>query len=146
MLQLKSFRRVAIVWLTAPLGLIGVTMFLLLFRVPFGFVAMLGTIALSGMIMRNSVILVDQIDQDIAAGHPAHQAIIDATVRRFRPIVLTALAAVLAMLPLSRSVFFGPMAVAIMGGLIVATALTVLFLPALYAAWMRVPRNGEAAA
>jgi multidrug efflux pump len=104
---------------------------------------MLGTIALSGMIMRNSVILVDQIDQDIAAGHPAHQAIIDATVRRFRPIVLTALAAVLAMLPLSRSVFFGPMAVAIMGGLIVATALTVLFLPALYAAWMRVPRNGE---
>jgi multidrug efflux pump len=146
MVQLRSFRRVAMVWLTAPLGLIGVTLFLLLFQVPFGFVAMLGTIALSGMIMRNSVILVDQIDQDIAAGHPAHQAIIDATVRRFRPIVLTALAAVLAMLPLSRSVFFGPMAVAIMGGLIVATALTVLFLPALYAAWMRVPRNGEAAA
>jgi multidrug efflux pump len=112
--------------------------------VPFGFVAMLGTIALSGMIMRNSVILVDQIDQDIAAGHGAHQAIIDATVRRFRPIVLTALAAVLAMLPLSRSVFFGPMAVAIMGGLIVATALTILFLPALYAAWMGVPRNGDA--
>jgi multidrug efflux pump len=145
MVQLKSFRRVAMVWATAPLGLIGVTAFLLLFQVPFGFVAMLGTIALSGMIMRNSVILVDQIDQDIAAGHGAHQAIIDATVRRFRPIVLTALAAVLAMLPLSRSVFFGPMAVAIMGGLIVATALTVLFLPALYAAWMRVPRNGDAA-
>jgi len=143
MIQLKSFRRVAMVWLTAPLGLIGVTMFLLLFRVPFGFVAMLGTIALSGMIMRNSVILVDQIDQDIAAGHGAHQAIIDATVRRFRPIVLTALAAVLAMLPLSRSVFFGPMAVAIMGGLIVATVLTVLFLPALYAAWMRVPKDGD---
>jgi multidrug efflux pump len=110
-------------------GLIGVTAFLLLFRVPFGFVAMLGTIALSGMIMRNSVILVDQIDQDIAAGHTPYQAVIDATVRRFRPIVLTALAAVLAMLPLSRSEFFGPMAVAIMGGLIVATALTVLFLP-----------------
>ena len=106
---------------------------------PFGFVAMLGTIALSGMIMRNSVILVDQIDQDIAAGHAPHQAIIDATVRRFRPIVLTALAAVLAMLPLSRSVFFGPMAVSIMGGLIVATALTILFLPALYAAWFRIP-------
>ena len=139
MVQLRSFRRMLMVWMTAPLGLIGVTAFLLLFRVPFGFVAMLGTIALSGMIMRNSVILVDQIDQDIAAGHSPHQSIIDATVRRFRPIVLTALAAVLAMLPLSRSVFFGPMAVSIMGGLIVATALTLLFLPALYAAWFRVP-------
>jgi multidrug efflux pump len=145
MLQLRSFRRVAMVWLTAPLGLIGVTAFLLVFRVPFGFVAMLGTIALSGMIMRNSVILVDQIDQDIAAGRGAQQAIVDATVRRFRPIVLTALAAVLAMLPLSRSVFFGPMAVAIMGGLIVATALTVLFLPALYAAWMGVKEPGPPA-
>jgi len=102
-------------------------------------VAMLGTIALSGMIMRNSVILVDQIDQDIHAGHTPYQSVVDATVRRFRPIVLTALAAVLAMLPLSRSEFFGPMAVAIMGGLVVATALTVLFLPALYAAWFRIP-------
>jgi multidrug efflux pump len=138
MIQLRSFRRMLMVWMTAPLGLIGVTAFLLLFRVPFGFVAMLGTIALSGMIMRNSVILVDQIDQDIAAGHTPYQSIIDATVRRFRPIVLTALAAVLAMLPLSRSVFFGPMAVAIMGGLIVATMLTILFLPALYAAWFKV--------
>ena len=118
---------------------------LLAFNVPFGFVAMLGTIALSGMIMRNSVILVDQIEQDIAAGHPPTQAVIDATVRRFRPIVLTALAAVLAMIPLSRSVFFGPMAVAIMGGLIVATALTLLFLPALYAAWFRVPSPGAKA-
>ncbi len=140
MLQLRSFPRTVIVMLTAPLGLIGVVLFLLVFRVPFGFVAMLGTIALSGMIMRNSVILVDQIEQDIAAGHPPAQAVVDATVRRFRPIVLTALAAVLAMIPLSRSVFFGPMAVAIMGGLIVATALTLLFLPALYAAWFRVPR------
>jgi multidrug efflux pump len=138
MIQLRSFRRMLMVWMTAPLGLIGVTLFLLLFRVPFGFVAMLGTIALSGMIMRNSIILVDQIDQDIAAGHSPHQSIIDATVRRFRPIVLTAMAAVLAMLPLSRSVFFGPMAVSIMGGLIVATVLTILFLPALYAAWFRV--------
>ncbi len=138
MLQLRSFSRVLLVWLTAPLGLIGVSLFLLVLRVPFGFVAMLGTIALFGMIMRNSVILVDQIEQDIAAGHAPWQAIIDATVRRFRPIVLTALAAVLAMIPLSRSVFFGPMAVAIMGGLIVATALTLLFLPALYAAWFRV--------
>jgi multidrug efflux pump len=138
MLQLKSMSRAAMVFLTAPLGLIGVTLFLLVFQQPFGFVAMLGTIALSGMIMRNSVILVDQIEQDIASGLDRWHAIIEATVRRFRPIVLTALAAVLAMIPMSRSVFFGPMAVAIMGGLIVATALTLLFLPALYAAWFRV--------
>ncbi|MCI1711720.1 MAG: efflux RND transporter permease subunit [Chiayiivirga sp.] len=146
MLQLKSFSRSVLVLLTAPLGLIGVVLFLLVFRVPFGFVAMLGTIALAGMIMRNSVILVDQIEQDIAAGHARWQAIIDATVRRFRPIVLTALAAVLAMIPLSRSAFFGPMAVAIMGGLIVATALTLLFLPALYAAWFRVREDEPATA
>jgi multidrug efflux pump len=138
MLQLRSFSRTALVLLTAPLGLIGVTLFLLVFRVPFGFVAMLGTIALAGMIMRNSVILVDQIEHDIAAGNDRWHAIIEATVRRFRPIVLTALAAVLAMIPLTRSAFFGPMAVAIMGGLIVATVLTLLFLPALYAAWFRV--------
>ncbi|MBC2690037.1 MULTISPECIES: efflux RND transporter permease subunit [Pseudomonas] len=141
MLQLRSFSRTIMVFLTAPLGLIGVTLFLIVFRQPFGFVAMLGTIALSGMIMRNSVILVDQIEQDIRAGLKPWQAIIEATVRRFRPIVLTALAAVLAMIPLSRSVFFGPMAVAIMGGLIVATALTLLFLPALYAAWFRVRKE-----
>ncbi len=138
MLQLKSFSRSAMVFLTAPLGLIGVTLFLLVFRQPFGFVTMLGTIALAGMIMRNSVILVDQIEQDIASGIERWHAIIEATVRRFRPIVLTALAAVLAMIPLSPSSFWGPMAVAIMGGLIVATALTLLFLPALYAAWFRV--------
>jgi len=141
MIQLRSFSRTVMVFLTAPLGLIGVTLFLLVFRQPFGFVAMLGTIALAGMIMRNSVILVDQIEQDIAAGMERWQAIIEATVRRFRPIVLTALAAVLAMIPLSRSVFYGPMAVAIMGGLIVATALTLLFLPALYAAWFRVKKT-----
>ena len=144
MIQLRSFARVLLVVLTAPLGLIGVTLFLLVFNVPFGFVAMLGTIALMGMIMRNSVILLDQIEQDIAAGHAAWDAIIDATVRRFRPIVLTALAAILAMIPLSRSAFFGPMAVAIMGGLFVATALTLLFLPALYAAWFRVRRANQA--
>jgi len=141
MIQLRSFSRTVMVFLTAPLGLIGVTLFLLVFRQPFGFVAMLGTIALAGMIMRNSVILVDQIEQDIASGMDRWQAIIEATVRRFRPIVLTALAAVLAMIPLSRSVFYGPMAVAIMGGLIVATALTLLFLPALYAAWFRVKKG-----
>ena len=141
MIQLRSFSRSVMVFLTAPLGLIGVTLFLLLFNQPFGFVAMLGTIALSGMIMRNSVILVDQIETDISLGHTPWQAVIDATVRRFRPITLTALAAVLAMIPLSRSVFFGPMAVAIMGGLIVATVLTLLFLPALYAAWFRVRKE-----
>src|SRR3990167_4203457 len=138
MLQLKSFSLSAMVFLTAPLWLIGVTLFLIVFQQPFGFVAMLGTIALAGMIMRNSVILVDQIEQDIEAGISQWDAIVGATVRRFRPIVLTALASVLAMIPLSRSVFFGPMAVAIMGGLVVATALTLLFLPALYAAWFRV--------
>lgn len=138
MLQLQNFSRVFLVLLTAPLGLIGVTIALLLFDKPFGFVAMLGTIALSGMIMRNSVILVDQIEQDMAAGLPPWQAIVESTIRRFRPIVLTAAAAILAMIPLAGSVFFGPMAVAIMGGLAVATLLTVLFLPALYAAWFKV--------
>ena len=138
MLQLQSFSRTLIVILTAPLGMIGVTVFLLAFNKPFGFVAMLGTIALSGMIMRNSVILVDQIEQDTHAGHPPWEAIVESTVRRFRPIMLTAAAAILAMIPLSRSAFFGPMAVAIMGGLTVATLLTMLFLPALYAAWYRV--------
>ncbi|MEB7640400.1 efflux RND transporter permease subunit [Acinetobacter pittii] len=141
MIQLKSLSRSTIVLLTAPLGLIGVVLFLLLFNKPFGFVAMLGTIALSGMIMRNSLILIDQIEQDRQAGHPTWEAIIEATVRRFRPIILTALAAVLAMIPLSRSIFFGPMAVAIMGGLIVATLLTLFFLPALYAAWFKVKKT-----
>jgi multidrug efflux pump len=138
MIQLQSVSRVIMVLLTAPLGLIGISLFLLIFNRPFGFMALLGTIALFGMIMRNSIILVDQIEQDMAAGKPRWEAIVESTVRRFRPIVLTALAAVLAMIPLSRNDFFGPMAVAIMGGLIVATALTLLFLPALYAAWYKV--------
>jgi multidrug efflux pump len=140
MVQLRSFSKLALVLLTAPLGMIGVALFLLLFNEPFGFVSLLGTIALAGMIMRNSVILVDQIDQDIAAGHTAWDAIVEATVRRARPILLTAGTAIFAMIPLSRSVFWGPMAVALMGGLLVATALTLLFLPALYAAWFRVKR------
>ncbi|WP_153129918.1 efflux RND transporter permease subunit [Dechloromonas hortensis] len=138
MIQLQSVSRVVMVLLTAPLGIIGIALFLLVFRQPFGFMALLGTIALFGMIMRNSVILVDQIEQDLAAGKARWEAIVESTVRRFRPIVLTAAAAVLAMIPLSRNDFFGPMAVAIMGGLIVATALTLLFLPALYAAWYKV--------
>ncbi|MGQ0698693.1 MAG: efflux RND transporter permease subunit [Panacagrimonas sp.] len=143
MIQLKSFSLSVMVILTAPLGIIGVAVFLLAFGQPFGFVAMLGTIALLGMIMRNSVILIDQIRQDLELGRSAFDSVVEATVRRFRPIVLTALAAVLAMIPLSRSVFFGPMAVAIMGGLIAATILTLLFLPALYAAWFKVPRSTD---
>ena len=133
--------------MSTKIGLIGVAAFLLAFGKPFGFVALLGTIALSGMIMRNSVILVDQIRQDVEAGRMQWEAIVESAVRRFRPIMLTAAAAILAMVPLSRSTFFGPMAVAIMGGLTVATVLTILFLPALYAAWYRVkPADEERAA
>jgi multidrug efflux pump subunit AcrB len=133
-----------LVFLTGPLGIAGVAAALLLLDRPFGFVALLGVIALMGMIQRNSVILIDQIEQDRSRGVPAWSAIVESAVRRFRPIVLTAAAAVLAMIPLSRSVFWGPMAVAIMGGLIVATALTLLALPAMYAAWFRVERPTEA--
>lgn len=143
MIQLQSFSRVFMVFMTAPLALIGVVPALLLFGAPFGFVALLGVIALGGMIMRNSIILVDQIDQDIARGVARWTAIVDATVRRSRPVVLTAAAAVLAMIPLTRSVFWGPMAISIMGGLVVATALTLVFVPALYAAWFRVRREEE---
>ena len=138
MFQLQSFARLAMVVLTAPLGLIGFTVALLVTGRPFGFVVMVGFIALSGIIMRNSVILVDQIDQDIRQGSNPWEAIINATVRRSRPISLTALAAVLGMLPLTTSVFWGPMAVALMGGLTVATLLTLLFVPALYAICFRV--------
>ena len=141
MLQLHSFSRAVLVFITGPLGIAGVAGALLLLGRPFGFVALLGVIALMGMIQRNSVILVDQIEQERARGVPAWEAIVESAVRRLRPIVLTAAAAVLAMIPLSRSVFWGPMAVAIMGGLIVATALTLLALPAMYAAWFRVRRN-----
>jgi multidrug efflux pump subunit AcrB len=140
MLQLQSFSRALLVFLTGPLGIAGVAGALLLLGRPFGFVALLGVIALMGMIQRNSVILIDQIEQDRARGVPAWEAIVEAAVRRLRPIVLTAAAAVLAMIPLSRSVFWGPMAVAIMGGLVVATVLTLLSLPAMYAAWFRVRR------
>ena len=138
MIQLQSFSRLALVFVTAPLGIIGATGALLLSNQPFGFVALLGLIALAGMIMRNTIILVDQIDHDIAEGHGRHRAIIDATVRRARPVLLTALAAILGMIPLARSIFWGPMAITIMGGLFVATLLTLLVVPALYALWFRV--------
>ncbi len=145
MLQLHSFSRAMLVFLTGPMGIAGVAAALLLLNRPFGFVALLGVIALMGMIQRNSVILIDQIEQDRARGVPAWEAIVESAVRRLRPIVLTAAAAVLAMVPLSRSVFWGPMAVAIMGGLVVATVLTLLALPAMYAAWFRVKREASAA-
>jgi multidrug efflux pump subunit AcrB len=138
MVQLQRFSLMFMVFMTAPLGLIGVVPALLIFNAPFGFVALLGVIALGGMIMRNSLILVDQIEQDIEQGIDAWNAIIEATVRRARPVVLTAAAAILAMIPLTSSVFWGPMAIAIMGGLIVATALTLVFVPALYAAWFKI--------
>jgi len=142
MLQLQSFSLTFMVALTAPLGIVGVALALLLFQQPFGFVALLGTIALSGMIMRNSVILIDQIQQDIQAGQPLWIAIRESAVRRLRPILLTAAAAILAMIPLTQSVLWAPMAYAIMGGLFIATVQTLLFVPALYAAWYRVKRPG----
>jgi multidrug efflux pump subunit AcrB len=143
MLQLHSFSRALLVFLTGPLGLAGVAGALLALNRPFGFVALLGVIALMGMIQRNSVILIDQIEQDRANGVPAWEAIVESAVRRLRPIVLTAAAAVLAMIPLTRSVFWGPMAVAIMGGLMVATVLTLLALPAMYAAWFKVEKPSK---
>jgi multidrug efflux pump subunit AcrB len=133
MVQLQHFGKTMMVVATGPLGLIGAAAALLVFQAPFGFVAILGVIALAGIIMRNSVILVDQIDQDMAAGHDAFTAIVESAVRRFRPITLTAAAAVLALIPLAREVFWAPMALAMMGGLIAATILTLTFLPALYA-------------
>jgi multidrug efflux pump len=137
MIQLQSFSRLLLVFLTAPLGIIGASLGLNVANQPFGFVALLGLIALAGMIMRNAVILVDQIETDVAHGVTRKEAIVEATVRRARPVVLTALAAILAMIPLSRSAFWGPMAITIMGGLFVATFLTLLYLPGLYALWFR---------
>src|SRR4030095_16744221 len=146
MMQLQSFSRLALVFVTAPLGLIGATGALLISGTPFAFLGLLGLVVLAGMIMRNTVILVDQIDRDIAAGHARYRAIIDATVRRARPVVLTALAAILGMVPLAGSIFWGPMAITIMGGLFIATVLTLLVVPALYALWCRVRKDEPNAA
>jgi multidrug efflux pump len=134
MIQLQSFSRLALVFATAPLGLIGAAGALLIANRPFGFVALLGLIA------------VDQIERDIAAGHGRYRAIVDATVRRARPVALTALAAILGMIPLARNIFWGPMAITIMGGLFVATVLTLLVVPALYALWFRVREHEESPA
>jgi multidrug efflux pump subunit AcrB len=144
MLQLQNFSRMWMVMLTAPLGLIGVVPALLVFQSPLGFVAILGIIALGGMIMRNAVILIDQVQIEIAEGRDPWNAVLDAAIHRARPVMLTALATVLAMIPLTRSVFWGPMAIAIMGGLTVATLLTIFFVPALYAAWFKVGRQTAA--
>ena len=141
MVQMQSFSRMLLVFATFPLGLIGAVLALLISQQPFGFVALLGVIALGGMIMRNTLILADQIDQDLKAGHTMREAIVESTIRRARPVVLTALAAALAFVPLATNVFWGPLAVALIGGLAVATALTLIALPALYALWFRVPRN-----
>jgi len=146
MLQLQSFSKMFMVLLTAPLGLIGVVAALLIFQAPLGFVAILGVTALSGMIMRNSVILVDQIREEMELGLDPWNAVLEAAIHRTRPVMLTAAATVLAMIPLARSVFWGPMAIAIMGGLTVATLLTIFFVPALYAAWFRVQRASAASA
>jgi multidrug efflux pump len=141
MVQLQSVSRLFLVLSVAPFGLIGVVLALLIGRKPLGFVALLGVIALVGMIVRNSVILVDQIETEIAHGRSRWSAVIEATSHRFRPILLTAAAAVFGMIPIAPTVFWGPMAYAIMGGLAVATALTLVFLPALYVAWFRIPED-----
>ncbi len=145
MAQLHSFSKTVMVFLTAPLGLIGVVPALLISGSPFGFVALIGVIALAGMVMRNSVILVDQISQDVRDGSYQYEAIIESTTRRARPVILTAAAAMLGMYPLTKSLFWGPMAIAIMGGLFVGTLLTLVFVPALYAAWFKVevPENEQ---
>lgn len=145
MIQLQNFGRVALVLATAPLGLIGAVAALLVTDAAFGFVALLGVIALAGMIMRNTIILVDQVQQDLAAGHSLGEAIVESTVRRARPVVLTALAAILAFVPLSLNVFWGPMAIAMIGGLTAATGLTLVFLPALYALCYRVKLDPQPA-
>jgi len=140
MFQLKSFQRVLLVLSVAPLGLIGVVLALVLAQAPLGFVAMLGVLALTGMIARNSVILIDQIETEIAAGQHPWDAVVTAAIHRTRPILLTASAATLGMIPIAPTVFWGPMAFAIIGGLTVATALTLIFLPALYVTWFRIKR------
>ncbi|OYU48264.1 MAG: multidrug transporter AcrB [Rhizobiales bacterium PAR1] len=137
MFQLRSFTKLFLVFMSAPLGMIGASLALNLSGYPFGFVALLGLIALAGMDMRNSVILVDQVQHDLDRGLSLREAIVESVVRRARPVILTAMTAILAMIPLARSAFWGPMATTVMGGLFVATFLTLLFLPALYAFWFR---------
>jgi multidrug efflux pump subunit AcrB len=144
-LQVRSFSTMAMVMLTAPLGLVGVVPALLIFNQPFGFNAILGLIGLAGILMRNTLILTEQIKENRAAGLDDYHAVIEATVQRTRPVILTALAAVLAFIPLTHSVFWGSMAYTLIGGTAVGTVLILLFLPALYAAWFRIKLPGEEA-
>lgn len=143
MIQLQSFHRLFLVFSVAPLALIGVVVALLASNSPLGFVALLGVLALVGILIRNSVILIVQIEELRAEGMSAWKAVVEATEHRMRPIMLTAAAATLALIPISHEIFWGPMAYAMMGGIVVGTALTLLFLPALYIAWFRIPREAE---
>jgi multidrug efflux pump subunit AcrB len=143
MIQLQSFHRLFLVFSIAPLALIGVVASLLLSNAALGFVALLGVLALIGILIRNSVILIVQIEDLRAAGTPPWQAVVEATEHRMRPIMLTAAAATLALIPISREIFWGPMAYAMMGGIVVGTVLTLLLLPALYITWFRIPRDVE---
>ncbi|NNU35008.1 efflux RND transporter permease subunit [Rhizobium sophorae] len=143
MIQLQSFHRLFLVFSVAPLALIGVVVALLASNSPLGFVALLGVLALVGILIRNSVILIVQIEELRAEGMSAWKAVVEATEHRMRPIMLTAAAATLALIPISHEIFWGPMAYAMMGGIVVGTALTLLFLPALYVAWFRIPREAE---
>ncbi len=138
MIQLQSFNRLFLVLSVVPMGLIGIVAALLLFQQPLGFVAILGILSLLGMIARNAVILVEQIDFELARGLEVWNAVIEAALSRFRPIMLTAISTVLGLIPIAITIFWGPMAYAVMGGLLVATVLTLMFLPALYVAWFRV--------
>jgi multidrug efflux pump subunit AcrB len=143
MFQMQSFSRLFLVCSVAPLGVIGVVLALLVTQSPMGFVAMLGTVALVGMIIRNSVIMVDQIEVEKEAGRGGWDAVVEASLVRFRPITLTAQAMILGMAPIAPTVFWGPMAYAIMGGLAVATVLTLISLPSLYITWFKIRQDGE---
>jgi multidrug efflux pump len=138
MIQLRSFNRLLLVLSVVPMGLIGIVAALLLFHQPLVFVAILGILSLLGMIARNAVILIEQIGFELAQGRDVWNAVIEASVSRFRPIMLTAISTVLGLIPIAVTIFWGPMAIAVMGGLLVATVLTLIFLPALYVAWFRV--------
>jgi multidrug efflux pump subunit AcrB len=138
MVQLQSFSRLFLVLSVVPMGLIGVVGTLLLFRQPLGFVAILGILSLLGMIARNAVILIEQIEAERAEGRDTWTAVVEAAISRFRPIVLTAISTVLGFIPIAVTIFWGPMAYAIMGGMLAATVITLIFLPALYVAWFRV--------
>jgi multidrug efflux pump len=146
MIQLQSFSRLFLVLSVVPMGLIGIVAALIIFNKPLGFVAILGILALVGMIARNAVILIDQIESERAQGRAIWDAVVEAAMSRFRPIMLTAISTVLGMIPIAPTIFWGPMAYAIMGGLAVATVLTLIFLPALYVAWFRVREPAVAAA